>query len=119
VSGARDRPQRPSELDRNTGLAGEAFMQSRRRLPSNEVFSLCLLLASICARAGFAEDASQSVWPTRGSQNAQTFVIDAPVAGHGEQRKIILTFNGNKLNLRRTVAVGEGWDTSVDGEQSD
>ena len=51
--------------------------------------------------------------------NEQTFVIDAPDVGYGEQQKFILTFSGKKLNLHRTVAVGEGWDGSADGEQSD
>jgi hypothetical protein len=48
-----------------------------------------------------------------------TFVIDAPIVGYGEQRKIVLSFSGKKLNLHYTVAVGEGWDGSADGEQSD
>jgi CubicO group peptidase (beta-lactamase class C family) len=49
--------------------------------------------------------------------NGQTFVIDVPVVGYGEQQKLVLTFSGKKLNLQRTVAVGEGQDVSVDGEQ--
>jgi len=49
--------------------------------------------------------------------NGQTFVIDVPVIGSGEQQEVILTFSGKKLNLHRTVAVGEGQDVSVDGEQ--
>ncbi|MFK0162277.1 serine hydrolase domain-containing protein [Rhizobium sp. NPDC090279] len=49
--------------------------------------------------------------------NAQTFVIDAPVLGFGEQQKLVLTFSGKKLNFLRTVAVGEGEDVSVNGEQ--
>lgn len=51
--------------------------------------------------------------------NAQTFVIDAPVLGFGEQQELILSFSGKKLKLRRTVAVGEGDEVSLDGEQSD
>jgi hypothetical protein len=51
--------------------------------------------------------------------NEQTFVIDAPNLGYGEQRKIVLSFTGKKLNVHLTVDVGEGWDASVDGEQSD
>ena len=49
--------------------------------------------------------------------NGQTFVIDAPVLGYGEQQEIVLTFSGKKLNLHRTVAVGESEDVSFDGEQ--
>ena len=49
--------------------------------------------------------------------NGQTFVIDVPVIGSGEQQEVTLTFSGKKLNLHRTVAVGEGQDVSVDGEQ--
>jgi CubicO group peptidase (beta-lactamase class C family) len=53
--------------------------------------------------------------------DGQTFVIEAPDLGYGEQQKIVLTFSdlGKKLNLRRMVAVGEGWEGSVDGEQGD
>lgn len=51
--------------------------------------------------------------------NGQTFVIDAPVLGFGEQQKLVLTFSGKKLNLHRTVDVGEGEDASFDGEQGD
>jgi CubicO group peptidase (beta-lactamase class C family) len=51
--------------------------------------------------------------------NGQTFVIDAPSLGYGEQQKVVLTFSGKKLNLHRTVDVGEGWEGSVDGEQDD
>lgn len=50
--------------------------------------------------------------------NAQTFVIDAPVLGFGEQQKLVLTFSGKKLHFLRTVDVGEGEDVSVDGEQA-
>jgi len=46
-----------------------------------------------------------------------TFVIDAPILGFGEQQRFILSFGGKKLNLRRTVAVGEGDESSIDGEQ--
>jgi len=49
--------------------------------------------------------------------NAQTFVIDAPVLGFGEQQKLVLTFSDKKLHFLRTVDVGEGEDVSVDGEQ--
>ncbi|WP_421917103.1 serine hydrolase domain-containing protein [Mesorhizobium sp.] len=49
--------------------------------------------------------------------NGQTFVIDVPVVGYGEQQEVILTFSGKKLNLHRTVTVGEGQDLSMDGEQ--
>ncbi|WP_234906232.1 serine hydrolase [Rhizobium rhizogenes] len=49
--------------------------------------------------------------------DAQTFVIDVPILGYGEQQKLVLTFNGRKLHFLRTVAVGEGEDVSVDGEQ--
>lgn len=49
--------------------------------------------------------------------NAQTFVIDAPQLGYGEQQELILTFSGKTLKLHRTVAVGEGQDISFDGEQ--
>jgi CubicO group peptidase (beta-lactamase class C family) len=51
--------------------------------------------------------------------NGQTFVIDAPVLGYGEQQEVVLTFSGKKISLHRTVAVGEGWEGSVDGEQGD
>jgi CubicO group peptidase (beta-lactamase class C family) len=51
--------------------------------------------------------------------DGQTFVIDAPELGYGEQRKIVLSFNGKKLNFHLTVEVGEGLEASVDGEQSD
>lgn len=50
-------------------------------------------------------------------KDARTFVIDAPVLGYGEQQKLVLTFSGKKLNFYRTVAVGEGEDVSVGGEQ--
>lgn len=49
--------------------------------------------------------------------NGQTFVIDVPVLGSGEQQEVVLTFSGKKLNFHRTVAVGEGQDISADGEQ--
>jgi hypothetical protein len=49
----------------------------------------------------------------------QTFVIDAPDLGYGEQQKIVLSFSDKKLNIHRTVDVGEGWEGSVDGEQGD
>ncbi len=48
-----------------------------------------------------------------------TFVIDAPEVGYGEQQRLILSFSGKTLNLRRTVAVGEGWSASFDGRQRD
>ncbi len=51
--------------------------------------------------------------------NGQTFVIDAPDLGYGEQQKIVLSFSGKKLNVHRTVDVGEGWEASIDGEQGD
>jgi hypothetical protein len=51
--------------------------------------------------------------------NGQTFVIDAPDLGYGEQQKIVLSFSDKKLNIHRTVDVGEGWEGSVDGEQGD
>jgi CubicO group peptidase (beta-lactamase class C family) len=51
--------------------------------------------------------------------NGQTFVIDAPDLGYGEQQKIVLSFSGRKLNFHRTVDVGEGWEASVDGELGD
>ncbi|MFJ6324126.1 MULTISPECIES: serine hydrolase domain-containing protein [unclassified Rhizobium] len=50
--------------------------------------------------------------------DAQTFVIDAPQLGYGEQQELILTFNGKTLRLHRTVAVGEGTDISLDGQQA-
>jgi hypothetical protein len=57
---------------------------------------------------------------TRGTWlNGQTFVIDAQDLGYGEQREILLTFNGAKLNIHWTVRVGEGFEASIDGEQSD
>lgn len=49
----------------------------------------------------------------------QTFVIDAPILGFGEQQRIILSFSGKRLTLRRTVAVGEGDEVSLDGEQAE
>lgn len=49
--------------------------------------------------------------------NGQTFVIDVPVIGSGEQQEVVLTFSGKKLNFHRRVTVGEGQDISVDGEQ--
>ena len=51
--------------------------------------------------------------------NGQTFVIDVPVVGYGEQQKLVLTFSGKTLNLLRTVDVGEGQDVSFDGQQGD
>ncbi|MFJ2989564.1 serine hydrolase domain-containing protein [Collimonas sp. NPDC087041] len=49
----------------------------------------------------------------------QTFVIDSQDLGYGEQKKLVLTFNGKKLNAHRTVDGGDGLEGSVDGEQGD
>ena len=51
--------------------------------------------------------------------DAQTFVIDTQALGYGEQREIILSFSGTKLNIRVAPGVGEGLKLSADGEQSD
>jgi CubicO group peptidase (beta-lactamase class C family) len=51
--------------------------------------------------------------------NRQTFVIDSQDLGYGEQKKLVLTFNGKKLNVHRTIDGGDGLEGSVDGEQSD
>jgi hypothetical protein len=56
--------------------------------------------------------AARGTW-TDGS----TFVIDTQMIGNGTQIKYVLSFNGRKLNLRRTDE--EGWVTSVNGEQGD
>jgi CubicO group peptidase (beta-lactamase class C family) len=47
--------------------------------------------------------------------NGQTFRIDTQDIGYGTQIKYVLSFNGDKLNIRRTDE--EGWEVSVDGEQ--
>jgi CubicO group peptidase (beta-lactamase class C family) len=49
--------------------------------------------------------------------NGQTFEIDAQHLGEGTQIKYDLSFDGQKLNFRRTDE--EGWVTSIDGEQGD
>ena len=49
--------------------------------------------------------------------NGQTFRIDTQDIGYGTQIKYVLSFNGDKLNIRRTDE--EGWVVSVDGEQGD
>jgi len=51
--------------------------------------------------------------------DAQTFVIDTQALGYGEQREIILSFSGTKLNIRVAPGVGEGLKLSADAEQSD
>lgn len=51
--------------------------------------------------------------------DAQTFVIDTQALGYGEQRQIVLSFSGRKLNVRIAPGVGEGMKLSADGEQSD
>ena len=51
--------------------------------------------------------------------DAQTFVIDTQALGYGEQREIILSFSGTKLNIRVAPGVGEGLKLSADCEQSD
>jgi hypothetical protein len=51
--------------------------------------------------------------------NGQTFVIDEQDIGGGEQREIVLSFNGAKLNFHLTARVGEGMEASLDGEQGD
>src|SRR5579872_210867 len=49
--------------------------------------------------------------------NGQTFEMDTQNLGEGTQIKYVLSFNGDKLNIRRTDE--EGWVLSADGEQSD
>jgi hypothetical protein len=49
--------------------------------------------------------------------NGQTFEMDTQNVGEGTQIKYVLSFNGEKLNFRRTDE--EGWEVSVDGEQGD
>jgi CubicO group peptidase (beta-lactamase class C family) len=49
--------------------------------------------------------------------DAQTFRIDSQDLGYGAQRKILLSFSGRKLNLRRTDE--DGREVSVDGEQGE
>ena len=51
--------------------------------------------------------------------DGQTFVIDEQDVGGGEQREIILSFNGEKLNFHLKTRVGEGREASIDGEQGD
>jgi CubicO group peptidase (beta-lactamase class C family) len=51
--------------------------------------------------------------------DAQTFVIDTQVLGYGEQRRLTLSFDGAKLNLRVAPGVGVGMKLSADGEQSE
>ena len=51
--------------------------------------------------------------------NGHTFVIDEQDLGGGEQREILLSYSGAKLNFHLTVRVGEGREASVDGERSD
>lgn len=47
--------------------------------------------------------------------DGQTFVIDTQDIGYGTQIKYVLSFNGEKLNIRRIDE--EGWVISADGEQ--
>ncbi len=49
--------------------------------------------------------------------DGQTFRIDSQDVGYGAQRKYLLSFNGVKLNLRRTDE--DGREVSVDGEQGE
>jgi hypothetical protein len=49
--------------------------------------------------------------------NGQTFVIESQDLGLGGQRKILLSFSGDKLNLRRTDEWGG--EASIDGKQGD
>jgi hypothetical protein len=49
--------------------------------------------------------------------DGQTFRIDSQDVGYGAQRKYLLSFNGRKLNLRRTDE--DGREVSVDGEQGE
>ena len=47
--------------------------------------------------------------------DGQTFVIDMQDIGYGTQIKYVLSFNGEKLNIRRIDE--EGWVVSANGEQ--
>ena len=49
--------------------------------------------------------------------NGQTYEIDARDLGYGGERKLLLSFSGEKLNFRYTTEHGR--EVSVDGEQSD
>jgi hypothetical protein len=49
--------------------------------------------------------------------SGQTFVIESQDLGLGGQRKILLSFSGDKLNLRRTDEWGG--EASIDGKQGD
>jgi CubicO group peptidase (beta-lactamase class C family) len=49
--------------------------------------------------------------------SGQTFQIDTQDIGYGTQIKYVLSFNGDKLNIRRTDE--EGWEVSADGERGD
>jgi hypothetical protein len=48
--------------------------------------------------------------------NGQTFSIDSQDLGYGDQQKVVLSFSGEKLDIRRTDR--NGWGVSVDGEQA-
>jgi hypothetical protein len=49
--------------------------------------------------------------------NGQTFVIESGDLGLGGQRKILLSFSRDKLNLHRTDEWGA--EASIDGKQRD
>jgi hypothetical protein len=49
--------------------------------------------------------------------NEQTFVIESQDLGLGGQRKTVLSFSGDKLNLRRTDEWGG--EVSINGKQGD
>jgi Beta-lactamase len=52
--------------------------------------------------------------------DGQTFAIDQQDVGYGVERKIFLTFSGNKLNFRLMDEEGRGEvQASLDGERSD
>jgi CubicO group peptidase (beta-lactamase class C family) len=49
--------------------------------------------------------------------DGQTFVIDMQDIGYGTQIKYVLSFNGDKLDIRRIDE--EGWELSADGKRDD
>lgn len=65
-----------------------------------------------------AEDQMGRIPISKGTwSNAQTFVIDSQRLGLGGQRTTVLSFSGDKLNLRLTNEWG--WKASADGKQGD
>lgn len=65
-----------------------------------------------------SEDQMRRILISKGTwSNGQTFVIESQDLGLGGERKTVLSFSGNQLNLRRTNEWGA--KASIDGNQSD